>query len=347
MQIHWTYEGCSEHEIAKVAAYWDRVQNELAGKIAELSDVPSELRIAIEHGESDIPWEAQAALHVPGNTLVADGTARTPEKALDQILHGLATAIDQLESVPASFTWRRDDLGDMVNVLENYRSRENRSEVFLSFLAPLVASLGPYLHHELVIRERDGTLAADQLTVADVLDQVLIDAWEQFPGRNKHRPLDLWLVQLAEAVIARAENRTGQESLEDETPVGSDNDGSNWEEWAELATFPDEIELRELLPGEPGIEVWDGFDLETKQAHLSQMLSQLSRERRQAFVLNTAHGFNSAEIADFQNRSLLEVEDDIAAAATSIRRYVAEERSSDVEEKFVRRELRDYGRRRG
>jgi DNA-directed RNA polymerase specialized sigma24 family protein len=347
MQIHWTYEGCSEQEIARIAAYWDRVQNELAGKIAELPDVPSELRIAVENGESDIPWEVQAALHVPGNTLVAEGKARTPEKVLDQVLHGLATAIDEVESVPASFTWRRDGLADMVNVLENYRSRETRSEAFLSFLAPLVASLGPYVHHELVIRERDGTLTADQLSVADVLDQVLIDAWDLFPARNKHRPLDLWLVQLADAVIGRAENQTGQESLENEISESPENNGSNWEEWAELATYPEEIELRELLPDEPGIDVWDGFDLETKQAHLSQMLSQLSRERRQAFVLNTAHGFNSAEIADFQDRPLQAVEEDIAAAATAIRRYVFDERSTDIEETFVRRELRDYGRRRG
>jgi DNA-directed RNA polymerase specialized sigma24 family protein len=323
------------------------VQSELGGKIAELPDVPSELRIAVENGESDIAWDVRAALHVPGNTLVADGMARTPEKALDQVLHGLAAAIDQLESVPTSFTWRRDGLTEMVAMLESFRSRESRSDAFLSFLAPLVASLGPYVHHELVIRERDETLSADQLTVPDVLDQVLIDAWELFPRRNQHRPLDLWLVQLAESVIDRSANLNGEESLEDETPATRDNDGTNWEEWAELATFPDEIELRELLPGDPGIELWDGFDFETKQAHLSRMLSQLSRERRQAFVLNTVHGFNSAEIADFQNRSRPEVDDDIAAAATSIRRYVAEEHATDIEETFVRRELRDYGRRRG
>ena len=346
MQIHWTYEGCSDQDIARIAAYWDRVQSELSGKVAELPDVPSELRIAVENGDSETAWEVQAALHVPGNTLVADGSARTPEKALDQILHGLAAAIDQLENVPTSFTWRRDGLADIVTLLENYRSREKRSEAFLSFLAPLVASLGPYVQHELVIRECDGTLASDQLTPADVLDQVLIDAWDSFPGRNKNRPFDLWLVQLAEDIIDRA-NGAPQQSLEDETASTPESDGSTWEEWAQLATFPDEIELRELLPGEPGIEVWDEFDLETKQAHLSQMLSQLSRERRQAFVLNTAHGFNTAEIADFQDRRLQEVEDDIAAAAASIRRYVFEERSKDIEESFERRELRDYGRRRG
>lgn len=347
MQIHWTYEGCSEQEMAQIESYWARVQSELKAKIAALSEVPSELRIAVEQTDTEPVWQIQAALHVPGNTIVAEGLARTPEKALDHVLGGLAKGIDELENVPTSFTLRRDGLDAVIGLLEGYRSRENRSEAFLSFLAPLVASLGTYVHNELIVRENEGTLVADQVTPADVLDQVLLDAWDLFPCRNKNLPLDLWLVQLADKVINRAAAAAAEQSLEDELPAPSESEDSEWEEWAELATFPDEIELRELLPGEPGVDVWDEFDWETKQAHLARMLATLSRERRQAFVLNTVHGFNIAEIADFQARSIRDIETDIAAAVTSIRRYFLEERATDVEEPFARRELREYRRRRG
>ena len=116
--------------------------------------------------------------------------------------------------------------------------------------------------------------------------------------------------------------------------------------WVEQVSYPETIELSELLPDGPGIETWDSLDLDTKQTHLSQMLSALDRDQRQAFVLNLAHGFSLAEIADFQNRAAAEIEDDIARAKMSIRRWLADEETPDREEPFIRNDMRSQKRRR-
>jgi DNA-directed RNA polymerase specialized sigma24 family protein len=349
MEIHWTYEGCDDQEIGRLATYWARVQSELAAKTAELDDTPSQLRLAVERDDSEDNWLIQAALHLPGNTLVAESAARTPERALDQVLHSLAVDIDQLlrdEKSPAP-PLRREGLDEVVALLEGCRSPRQRSQAFISFLSPLVSSLMPYVHRELRIREYEGTLEGEAVAPADVLDDVIVAAWERFPQRNKSLPLDLWLVQLADESLQRLSGTLDQASLEDESvPDPSGDEESSWVDFAELATASESSELRELLPGQPSANAWDELDLETKQSHLAEMLAGLPRERRQAFVLNTVHGFNSAEIADFQGREVGEVEQDIAGAIATVQRNFNAERSPDMEEPFIRRELRQFRRKR-
>ncbi|MGE0757598.1 MAG: RNA polymerase sigma factor [Pirellulaceae bacterium] len=347
MEIHWTYEGCDDQEIARISQYWDRVQSELAGKVAELSDAPSELRLAVEQDDAANSWGIQAALHLPGTTLVAEASARTPEKALDQVLHGLALDIDQLEETPAQETLRREGLDEVAVLLDACRVRKSSSEAFISFLTPVVNSLASYVRRELRIQEYEGRLVGESVTTADVLDEVIVSAWERYPSRPRTVPLDLWLVQLADEAILQLSGTNGAQSLEDESPVErDDSEDASWEECAEMATASEDRELREVVPGHPSIDSWDELDMETKQAHLAELFAALPRERRQAFVLNLVHGFNTAEIADFQVRPVGDVEADIAAATASIRRQFASESTPDLEEPFIRRDLRQQRRKR-
>jgi DNA-directed RNA polymerase specialized sigma24 family protein len=109
--------------------------------------------------------------------------------------------------------------------------------------------------------------------------------------------------------------------------------------------YAETVELGELLPGNWGGAAWDGMDVEVKQAHLASLFAKMSREQRQAFVLNVVDGFNVAEIADFQGRKVAAVQADIAAATTNVQRQLQLEESPDAEEPFARRELRQFRRK--
>jgi DNA-directed RNA polymerase specialized sigma24 family protein len=233
---------------------------------------------------------------------------------------------------------------EVAELLESCRGPTERGRAFISFLSPLVAALAPYVQREIRVREYDGTLVGESITASDILDEVLVSAWERFPRRAKTLALDLWLVQLADECIERLGKCEHPQSLEDETPVPK----SELEEmsWAELAIPSEAIELRDLVPAAEQIDAWDGLDFESKQEHVAKLFAGLPRERRQAFVLKVVHGFNSAEIADFQGRSVADVESDIAAASAAIERRVLEEFAPDPEEPFARRELREFRRKR-
>ena len=346
MEIHWTYDGCEESEQSRIERAWERTQIALEGKVAELSDVPSELRIAVQRGDLSSEWEIQAALHLPGHTLVTNSTGRTPEEAFERILSGLANRIDRLDQSPVTVPRRREGLEDIVRPLEAWH-RQRRSEPFMSFLAPLLESLGSYVQRELQVRESEETLNGEQVIVRDVLDDVLVQAWERFEQRKPDLALDLWLVQLADEALDRLSGLVAPQSVDEEiqNPIPEWNEFDS-DDWIEHDSYPETIELSDLLPGQSSVAAWDDLAMETKQAHLAAMLGQLPRERRQAFVLQLAHGYNTAEIADFQNRPGEAVEADVAEAMAAIRRYFTDEQAPELQERFTKLEIRERKRKR-
>ena len=58
------------------------------------------------------------------------------------------------------------------------------------------------------------------------------------------------------------------------------------------------------------------------------------------------HGYNTAEIADFQNRPGDAVEADVAEAMAAIRRYFNEEQAPELQERFAKLEMRERKRKR-
>src|SRR5690606_3474544 len=96
--------------------------------------------------------------------------------------------------------------------------QEHRSDAFLSFLVPLVASLRPYVDQELRLREINDGLAGEMLNTREVLDDVLVQSWEQFSRRKQEMPIDLWLVQLADESMQRLGTQLADASLDDQAP---------------------------------------------------------------------------------------------------------------------------------
>ena len=349
MQIHWTCEGCDQDDETRLEQHWEKVQRELDGKLAALTEVASELRLAVYHEDSGPPWQIHAALHLPGHALVAESRGRTCEESLNRILNELSDRIDRMDETPQLVPLQLRQTQEMLPFLAQCK-QQKRSRAFFSFVAPIVETLTPYVQQELQIRERD-EVGSNGLTTTDVLDETLLRAWDRFADRAGELPLNLWLVQLVDQVLDESDEDVVGQSLDDEQIdrvngwVGADQD-----EWVEQASYPEAIDLAELLPGDGGVDAWDRMEANIKQAHLAEILGEMPRERRQAFVLNLAHGYNAAEIADFQDRTADEVKADIVRATGEVRRAVTEASAPDLQERFDRAKGRDretrYPRRR-
>jgi DNA-directed RNA polymerase specialized sigma24 family protein len=340
MQVDWTYYGCDEHDVPVWEEHWDRVRMELEAKIAELSDVPVELRFAVDQSDANPAWEIQAALHIPGHTIVASAEGQIPAKTLEAVLRELAAGIDEVQQCTFRPIHRRQGAHNVLPLLEAWRDQD-KSKAFLSFVAPFVSALGPYVDQELRLREIDGTLAGEEVDSSDVLDEVLLLSWEEFARRKDDSALELWLFQLADRVIERLGQQMAAQSLDEESAGATDDSRMMDDEaWVEHVSYPETIEIAELIPDGPGIETWDSLDIETKQTHLSTMLGQLERDQRQAFVLNVAHGFSIPEISDFQDRPVAEIESDIASATALLKRQIGDEESPDREEAYSRGDMR-------
>lgn len=332
MLVHWAYFGGTHEDEAQSQRAWEEQERRVRAKVEELLDEPSELEIVATVQDEPPNWQIQAALHVPAKTVVVRATQNSPEAALDSVATGLAEEIERLTERPVVTTLRREGLEAMVPVLEKCR-QDNRSDVFFTWLAPALASLRPHVQQGLRLREAEGDLAGGRIVPGDVLNEVLLRAYERFHKRPTKRSLDLWLVQLADDVIDRWCREYAEESLEARVERPSTEPRESIpDSWIEWATSPETVEFGQLLPGLPAAPRWDALDLETKQVAADRLLAQLPRPRRQALLLTTVHGFAPAEVADFQDRSEQEIIDDIGKARRTLEGYFREVYLTETEE---------------
>jgi DNA-directed RNA polymerase specialized sigma24 family protein len=332
MQVHWACFGCTKEAETQAQRAWEEQERRVRAKVEELLDEPSELEIVATVQDEPPNWQIQAALHVPAKTVVLRATQNTPEETLASIGTGLAEEIERLAQRPVTTTLRREGLEAMVPVLKRCR-QDNRSDVFFTWLAPALASLRPHVEQELRLREAEGELAGGRIIPGDVLNEVLVAAYERFSRRPEDMAFDLWLVQLADDIIDRWCREYAADSLEDrvERPSTEPRESSR-DSWIEWATTPETVELGQLLPGLPAAPRWDALELETRQVAADRMLAQLPRPRRQALLLSTVHGFAPAEVADFQNRSEQEVVDDVKQARRTLEDHFREAYLTETEE---------------
>jgi DNA-directed RNA polymerase specialized sigma24 family protein len=158
------------------------------------------------------------------------------------------------------------------------------------------------------------------------LDEVLVQAWLKFEQRPPELTLDAWILRLVDDSLARACQDQRVESLDEELPFPSNEPAASQADyWQEQTTYPDTIELHELLAGPREGDAWDDVDLDIKQKNVSQLLVGLPREQRQALLLCAVHGFSEAEVADFQSRPQAEVRRDIDAAKKNILQQFADD----------------------
>ncbi len=337
MQVHWAYFGCTKDDEEHLDRCWQARQDRLRPRLDALEAGAAALQWVASRQEGSPQWHVQTALHVPGATIVVEAGHDDAGEAMDAVIAQLLDRMDRLEERPEKVTVRREGLHGIVPLLERC-CREGRSGVFFAWLAPLIGTLAAHVRRELRMRERDQRLAVGEIDPSDVLDDVLLQAYERFASRPAQLPLDLWLLQLADDALDRACESMAESSLDQPVEQPSEEpQESERDSWIEWASSTETIALGDLLPGVPGAEQWDSLDMERKHAETESMLSRLPRIQRQALVLNTVYGYAPAEIADFQDRPESEVLFELNDARRVLETYFREEYLPEIEEKLKAR----------
>ena len=335
MRVSWNYFGCDREQKESIQRAWQEGWQGLQAELATFGINSSRLQLTVSRRDMCPAWNLQAALHVRGQTLISlaeqdDGTA-----GIHDLLADLRGKLGELRPGSVQSLARPRDLDRLTSFLEAWR-KSGRADVFLGFITPLVGSLRPYVRRELRIRELASGMRAALDTPDEVLDELLVRAYEQFPLRPRQTALELWLLGLAEQILEEVFAGTGLESLNDwiEQPDAEPID-SRHTVWTEWATDQERLERGDLLPGLAATDVWDDLDVETKQTELYQLLKDVPRHKRQCLMLHTVDGFTIAEIADFQDRSEEQVRVDIDAARWALEQQFRDSRwLDDIEERL-------------
>jgi RNA polymerase sigma factor (sigma-70 family) len=326
MQPHWVFNDCSEGVKREIRAYWEKKQPRLEKLLQHSQPDRQYLGLTVYRHTQPARFEVRAALHLPTGTLVAEETEEEFVRTLDRVVEVLAREIKRhLERLRRDHLYRRkarrrEALTAARPLLERDAS-SGRRKAFFDLLWPQLHSLNGYARRELNILELEGALPKGELTPADLADEVLIQAWERFPHWPRHKPLDLWLVELLHECLERWCKEPPALSL-----VGQAEDRGRereMQEWDSLMGAAEQVGLEDLVSGsEAG--AWERLEAEEQRGQLSAVLAKLPRRQRQAFVLHVLEGFDLMEIAMIQDRPEQAVTADVEAAEQALQKRLAE-----------------------
>ena len=123
-------------------------------------------------------------------------------------------------------------------------------------LRPHLGFLRDYARREIRMLEQDGTLHRGELTVDDLLDQVMVLAYERFQDRPRQVPLDLWLTDLVQDALERwikqepRPHLSLEERADEVPPYEVPREDEEW--WAELLGEEETLRLEDLIPDPEG-----------------------------------------------------------------------------------------------
>jgi RNA polymerase sigma factor (sigma-70 family) len=329
MRTHWVFNDCGEGLKSQVRSYWEKKQPRLERHLQHFRPNLAFLGLTLYRQVHPPGFEVRAALHLPTGTLVAEETEKDFAPALDRVADVLAREIKRhVERLRRDHLYRRkgrrrEGLDAAGPFLERDASSGRRT-AFFDLLRPQLGSLEDYAHRELRILELEGVLPKGEWTPADLVDEVLLLAWQRFGSRPRHKPLDLWLINLLHECLERWRQEPPALSL-----VGQDRDKASPAEeeqewWASLLGDTTQVGLEELLPGSEGTEAWERLEAEEQRAQLSTLLATLPKRQRQALVLHVLEGLDPTEIAMVQDRPEKAVVADLEAARKALASRMAE-----------------------
>jgi RNA polymerase sigma factor (sigma-70 family) len=332
MSSHLVLNGVDEAEKARLESYWAKKLPRLQKLLAPFRTDLREIRLTVGHHQQDSHrswYEGRAVIPLPTGTLAANAENEDPIVVLDRVADALVTEIKRhKERVRRDYISRRKDRDraglSAAGPLLQRSVEDGRWEDFFRLLRPHLRSLRDHARRELRRLEQDGTIHRREVTVDDLLDEVLAQAWQRYGNRPRHLSLDLWLIDLLDDVLERwikqeprphaSLEAKADEVVPEEVPREDDEE---W--WAELLGEEETLTLGDLIPAAEGTDAWDQLEADEQSDRLLSPINELPPARRQAFLLSALEDYPTDEIAGLQGRPESEVKKDIELARQTLR----------------------------
>jgi DNA-directed RNA polymerase specialized sigma24 family protein/ribosome-associated translation inhibitor RaiA len=328
MQVQWTFEGCAGPPKEKCRAYWEKKQERLGRLLATIPSSSKTLMLAVYHQAGSIEkFEIRGVLQLPGRTLAVQFSHQLLFAALDGLADKLVNVSLKYKQRSAQFVrrQRRQKISDdlvAVQPLLAWDKKADRKESFFRTIRPLLGFLERQARNEIKIHELEGALSPEQVEPADVVNEVVVLAWEKFDQKKKDQPLDLWLFHLLHEILGRAAQNGQFVSLDQRFPLADIVSTAEPDWFEEVLGYQEELSLAELLPDYDQTDSWEQLDDLDRSLHFQSVLQTLSSSQRQAYLLHTMDDYSLKEVAGIQDRDVEEVDNDIRESNEAIGNYM-------------------------
>lgn len=335
MIIRWTYRHCDAQK-ASARSYWQEKMPRLERVLTRFGPERCRLDMNLYFNRVHKRWELRASLYLPTGLIVTNEEGTELHPVLDKCADELARQIHRHKSkVRKEHLFRRrqrqreHEKAAAVSLESDYHVR--RPAAFYELFKPLLTAVQSHAARELRILELEETIPTGEVTVDDLVDDVLVSAWESYGERPENTPIEVWLIGILHERLTELQDCYGDTKLS--SPIesaaadeGADFDSDDLQYWLSQALQPAEpVTLEDILAGD---ETGDWLRrLEVKEQHerILAYLQQLPKHERQAFMLSEIEGFETGEIAWALDRAETQVAADIENARITVRKLVAQD----------------------
>lgn len=335
MDVHWVFNKCDESVKTTLRSYWTKKWPRLEKLIDPIIEDFIDVRLTVTcHEQSPIRlwYDVHAVINLHSGTLAADAEDKNPTKMLDLAVDRLVEELKRhREQVRKDHVFKRKTRShDAISATgpQPPANRQQRKD-FFDILRPLLPQLQERARHEIRLLTAEGLLHRRELSVSDLLDETIRQAWERFEDRPRKVPIEKWLSDMLDDVLEQwikqqphPHDEFDEEIRENRPAEANQVDDQEW--WAWLLGYDDTTTLDELIPGFDGNETWDQLDVAEQRQHIWELVNALPERQRQAFTLFAVDGLAPFEIAMIQDRSESEVKADIEAARHTLQARLRE-----------------------
>ena len=341
MQVRWAFHDPDERIRNAAQSYWLQKRERLNGALADGRHEPLELSLTLYRPGYPPSYELRAALFLSATTLVVEAEDMDLYAVLDSVVEQIINELHRSagESPTESLAprrFRREALESAVPLLEQDVAR-GRFASFYNLLRPVMHTLAELAQRELLHLEAEQLVPKGELTPADLVDDVLVCAWEGFAGRPRQKPLDAWLVELMHGQL----NRWRREPLSLAMTRPPADHVAEVPDWWRRSLDACGLALEDLLPGARASRAAARLTDDSCRQRLFVILARLAPQQRQTLVLHNVEGFDPAEIAMMQDRPEADVITDLELAERALRAHLTDagflEERAMTEKKTTRR----------
>jgi DNA-directed RNA polymerase specialized sigma24 family protein/ribosome-associated translation inhibitor RaiA len=329
MKIQWVFNNCPEKLKTDARYYWEKKQNRIDRLTAKIPKEEKSLRLVFYfHKNKANQYEVRAILEIPGRSLTVQASDMMFSTALDELANLLAEAFRKyMELMRHTYRQQRknrhaSDLGTAFPLLLA-DEKGRRKESFFSLLRPRVIFLEEQAQRELKILELEDAIRPDYISAQELVDEVVVLAYERFSSRPADKNLEHWLNNILYELLRKVQLEANRYVSLDEAFLKQELDQSSETDWiARLFDNKEKMTLAELIPDQEATNQWEKLEEESRQSHINEVLQSLSGYCRQAYLMHLIEGFTVDEISEIQDRSVDEVTMDINRAKEAMRTYM-------------------------
>lgn len=289
-------------------------------------------RVMVDQNPAHKLFHISVTIEVPEKTLAAKKETHDLEAGIREAFVEIQRQLEDYKAtVRAESQWKQVKRRDQLRYQRARIPASELSEVFFEVVNPYLNRLKEFVSHVIGFAEARGDLARGQLTLDDVVDAVLVEAYGEFLMNPTPGNVQAWLIRLATKQLAAEIRRTKfdrERNLHIETRVPETPPRE------EVSTLGDEI-LDFYQPDEdlkvedivPQIEVStpEGkVEKEELRACVRMVLETMPADSRRILLLRYVQGLDEAKVAKMVGRTETEVQQLIGEGGEYLRERLIE-----------------------